>query len=193
MDSNGAGPSSTLGRPALLALAAAGVLLLMSLAPTVAADGRFPLQSVEPSGCVVGAVCPSESASDMPTASATSSEAPSASDTGCFDVTGKPVACPSGSAAPTDTALPTESTLPTDSATPSGSALPSDSTPPTDSATPTGSADASSSVGVTPPATTTGSTPGGSGSALALALVLLSLGAGSLVLFGSRTGVRRRR
>lgn len=43
MDSNGPGASPTLGRPALLALAAAGVLLLMSLAPTVAANGRGPM------------------------------------------------------------------------------------------------------------------------------------------------------
>ena len=181
MDSNGPGSSPTLGRPALLAVAAAGVLLLMSLAPTIAASG--PLRPVQASGCAVGEACPSESATDTASASASSSEAPSesaseapsASDTGCWDVTGKPVPCPSGSAVPTETAPPTEST------------------PPSESTPPTGSAEASSSAGVTPPATTTGNTPGGSGSALALALVVLSLGAGGLVLFGTRTGVRRRR
>jgi len=160
MDSNGPAPASTLGRPVLLAVAAAGVLLLMSLAPTIAASG--PVRPAQPTGCAVGALCPSESATDTSTASASASEAPSAS-TGCFDVNGAPTACPTESA------------------------------PATGSTPPTGSAEASSSVGVTPPATTTGTPPGGSGSTLALALVALSLGTGGLVLFGTRTGARRRR
>ena len=163
MDSNGPGPSPTLGRPALLAVAAAGVLLLMSLAPTIAASGPLhPAQATRVRGrrgvpervghrhgerqrlVLRGAVGVRVRGAKRQRHGLLRRHRQAR---GVPEWLGRPHG--DGSADGVDPAHGVAP--PSESATPSESASPSDSSTPSDSATPTGSADASSSVGVTPP------------------------------------------
>ena len=89
MASDRTGGGRSMGRPALLAMAAAGVMLVLSLAPVVGADRTTRVDGRGPTEC--DAVRPAvECGSPLPTESSTPTEAPT--EPGCQNEQG-PTAC----------------------------------------------------------------------------------------------------
>jgi len=196
MASDRTGGGRSMGRPALLAMAAAGVMLVLSLAPVVGADRTVRVDGRGPTEC--DAVRPAvECGSPLPTESSTPTEAPT--EPGCQNEQG-PTACATEEGTPTEAATPTEGA--TGSAAPTEPATEPVTTPgcqneqgPTACATEseTGSAEAQGgSPNVTPPSTTTTDFGGGASGPLLLALALLGLGTAGTIVLGLRPRMRRR-